>query len=436
MAKKFLSTLKIVNLPSDPISGSEGELYFNTSASVAKVYQAGAWSVLGAGAGGGTTVSTTEPPSPEIGDSWYKNDTGEFYVYDGTYWVEVNGVIEGESNLYTLSDVTITNPTNNEVLAYDSSGSIWINQTASETGLLTEESASSTYLTQLSASMNYLTSDDAIMLYQPISVRLFNLTGLENVEGFLRTDGGLGWGVDTATYLTTWSASSTYLTQADASSVYLTQTNAANTYLTPATSASIYQPLDADLTTIAALSGSSGFLKKNIFDNWVIDSNTYLTTYDASTLYQTAGNYATISGVETLSNKTMSAAFVSGDMTFNDIDYEHTISSGSNNFTINAYQNLYLTTTTGSIVLQPDEFVKIYDEHVATQEWVDFQDYLTQVSASTIYQPIGSYSTTSHNHTLDSLSNVVITGTPSDGQAIVWDTSTSNKWCKCILAKC
>ena len=98
MAKKFLSTLKIVNLPSDPTVGSEGELYFNTSASVAKIYQAGAWSVLGAGGGGGsTTVSTTEPASPEIGDSWYKNDTGEFYIYDGTYWVEVNGVIEGLS---------------------------------------------------------------------------------------------------------------------------------------------------------------------------------------------------------------------------------------------------------------------------------------------------------------------------------------------------
>jgi hypothetical protein len=95
MAKKFLSTLKIVNLPSDPISGSDGELYFNSSASVAKIYQAGAWSVLGAGGGGGggTTVSTTEPASPETGDSWYKNDTGEFYIYDGTYWVEVNGVI-------------------------------------------------------------------------------------------------------------------------------------------------------------------------------------------------------------------------------------------------------------------------------------------------------------------------------------------------------
>ena len=92
MAKKFLTGLNLVVLDTDPSTGSEGELYFNSSASVAKIYQAGAWSVLGAG-GGGTTVSTTEPLSPEIGDSWYKNDTGEFYVYDGTYWVEVNGTI-------------------------------------------------------------------------------------------------------------------------------------------------------------------------------------------------------------------------------------------------------------------------------------------------------------------------------------------------------
>ena len=94
MAKKFLTGLNLVVLDTDPTAGSEGELYFNSSASVAKIYQAGAWSVLGAGGGGGsTTVSTTEPESPEIGDSWYKNDTGEFYVYDGTYWVEVNGVV-------------------------------------------------------------------------------------------------------------------------------------------------------------------------------------------------------------------------------------------------------------------------------------------------------------------------------------------------------
>jgi len=626
MAKKFLTSLKLVNLPSDPSVGSEGELYFNSSASVAKIYQAGAWSVLGAGAGGGTTVSTTEPASPEIGDSWYKNDTGEFYVYDGTYWVEVNGTIsltqeevqdyiapmftsasgtnvvaiyddannvinlntsgslisvdsivypdyitfdttpetssnatgtifwdsgdglpaavlnsnvtiglgqeqvalvknatgssiakgkvvyingaQGQRPTITLSDAdaestssktfgvtsetiadgaegfvttfgvlrgvntdgltegaalwlsstaggyTTTIPAepahsvfigyvvkahassgeifiniqngyelnelhgvlisgsiqNNELLSYDLSNGLWINKTANEAGIATTEDLS-----------EYLTTSSAAILYQPFSVRLFNLTALEGAPGILRSDGGLGWSLDPTEFLPTFTASSTYLTQVDASDIYLTQLDAENSYLTPASANSLYQPLDGDLTAIAALSGSSGFLKKNIFDDWVIDSNTYLTTYDASTLYQTAGNYATISGVETLSNKTMSAAFVSGDMTFNDIDYEHTISSGSNNFTITGYNNLNLVSANGSIVLQPDEFVKIYDEHVATQEWVQFQDYLTESSASATYSVIG------HNHTLDSLSNVVITGTPTDGQAIVWDTSTS-KW--------
>jgi hypothetical protein len=140
MAKKFLTSLKLVNLNSDPSVGSEGELYFNSSASVAKIYKSGAWSELGAGGGSNITVSTTEPVSPETGDAWYKNNTGELYIYDGTYWVEVNGVVEGSNNLYTLSDVTLTSPTNNEVLAYDSSGSIWINQTADEAGLATSNS--------------------------------------------------------------------------------------------------------------------------------------------------------------------------------------------------------------------------------------------------------------------------------------------------------
>jgi hypothetical protein len=51
MAKKFLTGLNLVVLDADPTTGSEGELYFNSSASVAKIYQAGAWSVLGAGGG-------------------------------------------------------------------------------------------------------------------------------------------------------------------------------------------------------------------------------------------------------------------------------------------------------------------------------------------------------------------------------------------------
>lgn len=40
----------------------------------------------------------------------------------------------------------------------------------------------------------------------------------------------------------------------------------------------VYQPLDADLTSIAGLSGTSGFLKKTASDTYTLDSSTYLTT--------------------------------------------------------------------------------------------------------------------------------------------------------------
>ena len=39
------------------------------------------------------------------------------------------------------------------------------------------------------------------------------------------------------------------------------------------------QPLDADLTAIAALAGTAGFLKKTAADIWALDNNTYLTSY-------------------------------------------------------------------------------------------------------------------------------------------------------------
>ena len=180
MAKKFLSTLKIVNLPSDPINGSDGELYFNSSASVAKIYQAGAWSVLGAGAGGGsTTVSTTEPAYPEIGDSWYKNDTGEFYVYDGTYWVEVNGVIEPDgvaSLLGTANEISVSASIGNIIIGIPDSPvfvtpNIGVATATSINGTTIPNSASLVVSTTLN---NYLTQASASSTYQPIVANVSN----------------------------------------------------------------------------------------------------------------------------------------------------------------------------------------------------------------------------------------------------------------------
>jgi hypothetical protein len=50
-----------------------------------------------------------------------------------------------------------------------------------------------------------------------------------------------------------------------------------NTYEVFAKSSEI-QPIDADLTAIAGLVGTSGFLKKTAADTWTLDTNTYLTT--------------------------------------------------------------------------------------------------------------------------------------------------------------
>ena len=45
------------------------------------------------------------------------------------------------------------------------------------------------------------------------------------------------------------------------------------------------QPLDADLTAIAGLTGTSGFLKKTAANTWALDTNTYLTTSSAASTY-------------------------------------------------------------------------------------------------------------------------------------------------------
>lgn len=67
---------------------------------------------------------------------------------------------------------------------------------------------------------------------------------------------------------------------------YITS-SALSPYLTSATAASTYQPVDADLTAIAALNGSSGFLKTNGSGTWSVDTATYLTTATAASTYQT-----------------------------------------------------------------------------------------------------------------------------------------------------
>lgn len=67
------------------------------------------------------------------------------------------------------------------------------------------------------------------------------------------------------------------------------------------------QALDADLTAIAALAGTSGFLKKTAANAWALDTATYLTANQAITVSGDATGSGTTSIVLTLANSGVTA---------------------------------------------------------------------------------------------------------------------------------
>lgn len=67
-------------------------------------------------------------------------------------------------------------------------------------------------------------------------------------------------------------------------------------YLTVGDAAITYQPLDADLTSISGLAGTSGFLKKTAADTWALDTNTYLTSFTETDPVFTASAASGITG--------------------------------------------------------------------------------------------------------------------------------------------
>jgi hypothetical protein len=72
------------------------------------------------------------------------------------------------------------------------------------------------------------------------------------------------------------------------------------------------QPIDADLTAIAALAGTSGFLKKTGEDTWSLDTNTYLTGNQTITVSGDAAGSGTTSISLTLADSGVSASTYGG----------------------------------------------------------------------------------------------------------------------------
>jgi len=118
MAKRVLTPFNFVNLTSDPDTAASGDIYYNSDSDTIRYYDGEAWNDVGTGAGGGITVSETAPSNPSLGDAWFKNTANELYIYDGTFWVQTNSIIEN-NQLFTVGSTPPSSP---------STGAGWFNE--------------------------------------------------------------------------------------------------------------------------------------------------------------------------------------------------------------------------------------------------------------------------------------------------------------------
>jgi phage-related tail fiber protein len=147
---------------------------------------------------------------------------------------------------------------------------------------------------------------------QPLDGDLTAIAALAGTSGLLRKTAADTYSLDTATYLT---ANQTITLSGDATGTGSTAITVtlANSGVTAGTYRSVTvnakglvtagtnpttiagygitdaQPLDADLTAIAALAGTSGILRKDAANTWSLDTNTYLTLAVTTINFGTTG---------------------------------------------------------------------------------------------------------------------------------------------------
>lgn len=68
MARRFTTPVGLVALASDPASGTAGDIYFNTTSSVLKIYTGSVWSEV---TGGGGATAGNINTLTNLSNSWW-----------------------------------------------------------------------------------------------------------------------------------------------------------------------------------------------------------------------------------------------------------------------------------------------------------------------------------------------------------------------------
>ena len=239
MAKKFLTGLRLLNLTSDPATGSEGELYFNTTSYQVRMYADGDWKYAS---------ESSEEVQLQV-----KNNTGST-INKGTP-VRITGTT-GAASILTIAPASATSASTMPAVGLltsnlnnDEEGFAVISGFLR--GLNTDTIDGQTPVANQTV---YVKANGGLTLTKPTGTgliqniakvgRVHSSTGSLIVSSIMRTNDipnipenkfwlGNASAVPTAVDFTTEvnkSASATYLTIASASSTYLTQTAASATY--------------------------------------------------------------------------------------------------------------------------------------------------------------------------------------------------------------
>ena len=250
---------------------------------------------------------------------------GDQIVIDGTPGGGGGG--GGATTLAGLDDTNITNPQAGQMLSWN--GTKWVNTNA-PTGSITSvslaagESNGTLHLVVNGTAQSDVAVTGLKALAYKDSLAFSEITGTASASQIptlaISKISGLQTALDGKQPL---DADLTAIAGLTGTSGFLKKTAAntwaldTNTYLTTGTAASTYQPLDSDLTQIAAISTGTGLLKRSVSGStvsWTIDTNTYLTGNQTITLSGDVSGSGTTAITTTIGEGKVTNAMLAGSI--------------------------------------------------------------------------------------------------------------------------
>jgi hypothetical protein len=266
------------------------------------------------------------PIIPDLGELFYKINEG-LYVYDGNDWVSF--ALNNNSSITDVLTITgqLNGPANfiiDPAAVGDNTGVVIIKGDLQVDGNTTTINSNSLTITDKNiilsngATNNSEADGSGITIAGANAALVYNASGdkfVVNKSLELIADPNTALGVATKQYVDNNTTPSSHITDEtkhltsaqntwiDAITATATEVN----YLSGTTSSvqnqlDNKQPLDGDLTSIAALAGTSGLARKTAANTWALDTNTYLTGNQSISFTGDATGSGTTSVALTLAN--------------------------------------------------------------------------------------------------------------------------------------